>query len=224
MSFTYEYPRPAVTVDCVIFGLDGQQLKVLLIKRASDPHKGRWALPGGFVEMDEPLDAAARRELEEETGLTTGHIEQLHTFGDPGRDPRGRVITVAYWALTRLVAGSARAASDAKEVGWFAVSKPPRLAFDHAKVLTMACERLRAKVRSHLVGLELMPREFTLAELRRLYEAILERPIDARRFRAGLLGAGVLVECGAGRRAAKLYRVDRKRYGALGQSGFNLGV
>ncbi|MGH7131813.1 MAG: NUDIX hydrolase [Phycisphaerales bacterium] len=225
MAYTYEYPRPAVTVDCVIFGLDEGGLKVLLIRRLSEPFKGRWALPGGFVEMEESLPDAAMRELQEETGLTTLYLEQLFTFGDPGRDPRGRVITIAYWALTRVLAQPVRAASDAESAAWFGLDDPPNLAFDHAKVLATALERLRAKVRYQPVGFELLPKLFTLTQLQRVYEIILDRPIDKRNFRKRVLDMGILVDSGeveqdVAHRAAKLYRYDRRQYDRLARDGF----
>ncbi|MFT3685713.1 MAG: NUDIX domain-containing protein [Phycisphaerales bacterium] len=226
MSYTYEYPRPALTVDCVIFGLDEDELKVLLIKRAGDPFKGRWALPGGFVDMDEGLEAAARRELEEETGLRQAFMEQLYTFGDPGRDPRGRVVSVAYWALTRVLAQPVRAASDAESAMWFGMSDLPKLAFDHGAILTMAHARIRAKVRYQPVGFELLPREFTLSRLQKLYEVVLDRPLDKRNFRKRIMEMGVLVdtdkvEQDVAHRAAKLYRFDKRQYDRLVEKGFN---
>ncbi len=226
MSHTYEYPRPALTVDCVIFGLDEEALKVLLIKRGGEPFRGKWAIPGGFVDMDESLEVAARRELEEETGLRAVYLEQLYTFGDPGRDPRGRVVTVAYWALTRVLAEPVRAASDAASAAWFAMDDLPALAFDHARVLEVAHERLRAKVRYQPVGFELLPRQFPLSKLQQLYEALLDRPLDKRNFRKRVLEMGVLEDTGevqqdVAHRAAKLYRFDKRRYQELVASGFN---
>src|SRR4051794_39186483 len=141
MSHTYEYPRPALTVDCVVFGLDEEDLKVLLVRRGLPPFEGRWALPGGFVRMDETLDDAARRELREETGLKDVYLEQLYTFGDVRRDPRGRVVSVAYYALVNLADHRVQAATDASDAAWFAVSDLPRLAFDHDRILTAASER-----------------------------------------------------------------------------------
>src|SRR4051794_28585799 len=143
--FSYQYPRPALTVDCVIFGFDETELKVLLIQRGLEPFKGRWALPGGFVRVEETLDDAARRELAEETGLTDVFLEQLYTFGALDRDPRERVVSVAYYALVRLVGHEAKAATDAAHAEWFPVSKTPKLAFDHADILAVASARLAAK-------------------------------------------------------------------------------
>jgi 8-oxo-dGTP diphosphatase len=139
--YCYEYPRPAVAVDMVIVTTE-RRPRVLLIRRKHDPFGGMWALPGGFVEDNESLDAAARRELHEETGVETGKIEQLHTFGDPGRDPRGHVISVVYLARVKAQRVHPEAADDAAEVGWFSLAKLPPLAFDHRKVLALAKRRL----------------------------------------------------------------------------------
>src|SRR5881296_1990513 len=135
MPYSYQYPRPALTVDCVVFGFDESDLKVLLIERGLEPFKGRWALPGGFVRVEETLDDAARRELQEETGLTNVFLEQLYTFGELDRDPRERVVSVAYYALVKLSEHSVKAATDAANTRWFPVSKVPKLAFDHAEIL-----------------------------------------------------------------------------------------
>src|SRR5213595_356513 len=129
-AYVYQYPRPALTVDCVVFGFDDGDLKVLLIERALEPFKGKWALPGGFVRVDETIDAAARRELQEEAGLRNVFLEQLYTFGALERDPRERVVSVAYYALVKLAAHKVRAATDARAAAWFGVNDPPSLAFD----------------------------------------------------------------------------------------------
>ncbi|MCY1018608.1 NUDIX hydrolase [Pyxidicoccus sp. MSG2] len=226
MSHTYEYPRPALTVDCVVFGQDEDDLKVLLIRRGVEPYAGRWALPGGFVRMEESLDAAARRELEEEAGIRPGHMEQLYTFGDPGRDPRGRVVTVAYFALVKLSDHTLHAATDAREAAWFSVWDAPKLAFDHADVLATALQRLKGKVRYQPIGFELLPPKFTLTQLQRLYEVILERQLDKRNFRKKILAMDLLeeldeVEQDVSHRAARLYRFDHKKYKQLEKAGFN---
>ncbi len=143
MSYTYKYPRGALTVDCVVFGFDEAELKVLLIQRALDPFKGKWALPGGFVRVEETIDNAARRELEEEAGLKNVFLEQLYTFGAVDRDPRERVVSVAHYALVKLAAHETKAATDAADAQWFPVSKPPKLAFDHADILATALVRLK---------------------------------------------------------------------------------
>jgi 8-oxo-dGTP diphosphatase len=140
-KFTYDYPRPAVTVDIAIVSRE-RKPRVLLIRRKNDPFAGMWAIPGGFVEMDESLIEAARRELDEETGVRTLHLEQLHTFGDPGRDPRGRTISVVYLALVNPKRLKPKAADDAAEVGWHPLDQLPPLAFDHDQILALARERL----------------------------------------------------------------------------------
>ncbi len=226
MSHTYEYPRPALTVDCVVFGLDDEDLKVLLIQRALEPFAGKWALPGGFVRMDESLDDAARRELQEEAGIRPSHLEQLYTFGDPRRDPRGRVVTVAYFALVKLSEHQVHASTDAREAAWFSVWDTPKLAFDHAEVLSVALQRLKGKVRYQPIGFELLPPKFTLTQLQRLYEKVLERTLDKRNFRKKILSFEFLeeldeVEQDVSHRAARLYRFDSKKYKQLEKAGFN---
>ncbi len=229
MSHTYEYPRPAVSVDCVVFGLDEDQLKILLIQRGAEPFLGMWALPGGFVEPDENLNEAARRELQEETGLRGVWLEQLYTFGEVDRDPRTRVITVAWFALVKMSRYRARAASDAANVDWFPVSRLPRLAFDHRKVVRLGLQRLQAKVRYQPVGFELLPEKFTLRQLQQMYEVILDRQLDKRNFRKKILGMDILIELdeqesGVPHRAARLYRFDKSRYKSLLKAGFNFEI
>ncbi len=224
MTYTYEYPRPALTVDCVVFGFDGSGLQVLLIRRGVEPFAGSWALPGGFVQMEENLETAARRELEEETGLKGVFLEQLCTFGDPGRDPRGRVVSVAFFALVQPDQHPARGDTDASDAKWFEAGKLPPLAFDHASILGAALERLRGKIRYQPVGFELLPKRFTLAQLQTLYEAILDRPLDKRNFRKKLLSFDFLVPLddysGGAHRPARLHRFDRRKYEALARKGF----
>ena len=225
MSYTYEYPRPSVTVDCVIFGLDqSQDLRVLLIERAHDPYAGHWALPGGFVDMDEDLETAARRELEEETGVKDVFIEQLYTFGKPDRDPRGRVIAVAYYALVNLDEHPITAQSDANAANWFSVHDLRKWAFDHEEILQMAIQRLRNKVRYQPIGFELLPDKFTLSELQSLYEKILGRELNKRNFRAKILRMGILLELerqkDVAHRPAKLYRFEDEAYQRLTEQGF----
>ena len=226
MPFTYEYPRAALTVDCVVFGFDEAELKVLLIQRALEPFKGRWALPGGFVRVDETLDAAARRELVEETGLENVFLEQLFTYGEVARDPRERVVSVAYFALVKLSDHRAQAATDAANAEWFPVAKLPKLAFDHAEIVDQAWVRLQGKVRYQPVGFELLPPKFTLSQLQHLYEAILGTELDKRNFRKKVLGYELLVPLNetlmAGRhRPAQLFRFDADKYEKLKKRGFN---
>ncbi len=229
MKYSYDYPRPAVTVDCVVFGLDEGDLKLMLIQRELDPFKHQWALPGGFVHIDEDLEEAARRELDEETGISKAYLEQLYTEGAVERDPRGRVITVAYYALTNLEDHNIVAATDAENAGWFSIHDLPTLAFDHRKIIGVALERLRNKVRYTPVGFELLPKKFTLSELQALYETILERPLDKRNFRKKILGMGLLIETDevekdVAHRAARLYRFNRKEYRQLSRQGFNFAI
>lgn len=218
--FSYKYARPALTVDCVVFGFDEGELKVLLIERALEPFKGRWAFPGGFVQVEEPLEDAARRELAEETGLKDVFLEQLHTFGAVERDPRERVVSVAYSALVKLSDHRAKAATDAARAQWFPLSKVPKLAFDHARILEAARARLQSKGRYQAVGLELLPEKFTLSQLQHLYEAVLETELDKRNFRKRMLGLGLLVPLKEtqmiGRhRPAQLFRFNAQKYGKL---------
>jgi 8-oxo-dGTP diphosphatase len=206
--------RPAVTVDVVIFSLRDSDLKVLLIRRAAPPFKGKWAIPGGYVHPDEALDEAAQRELEEETGLPDVYLEQLYTFGAPKRDPRGRVITVAYFALVSDDV-TVRAGDDAAEAAWHSVFDLPDLAFDHDEILSYALQRLRYKLEYTAVGFELLPNEFTLTELQTAYEIVLGEKLDKRNFRRRILEAGILAETskyreGEGQgRPAQLYRYKK---------------
>jgi 8-oxo-dGTP diphosphatase len=229
MAYTYEYPRAALTVDCVVFGFDEAELKVLLIQRGLEPFKGKWALPGGFVRVDESLDEAARRELEEEAGLKRVFLEQIFTFGAPDRDPRERVVSVAYYALVKLTAHQAKAATDAADAQWFALSKIPTLAFDHSDIMEMALTRLKWKVRYEPIGFELLPTKFTLSQLQRLYEAVLGVELDKRNFRKKALSYGLLIPMKeqhlTGRhRPAQLYRFDADKYEKLKKRGFNFEV
>ena len=225
----YPYPRPALTVDCVVFGLDQADLKVLLIQRKLEPFQHAWALPGGFVHVDETLDVAARRELAEEAGVTDVYLEQLYTFGELHRDPRERVVTVAYYALAKLGDHKLRAATDAVGVGWFGLDDLPKLAFDHEMIVERARERLRAKVRYAPIGFELLPPRFTLTQLQRLYEIVLGAELDKRNFRKKLLAMELLVETdqveqGVRHRAARLYRFDKKKYEKLARQGFSFAI
>src|SRR4051812_36902934 len=194
MPYTYEYPHPAVTVDGVVFGYDEADLKVLLIQREQAPYKSRWALPGGFVGIHEGLEEAARRELEEETGITRLYLEQLYTFGAPKRDPRERVISVAYYALIKLADHAVRAADDARNVAWFRVADLPPLAFDHDEIIAVALKRLKGKIRYEPIGFELLPKKFPLSELQRLYETILAQTLDKRNFRKKIMSMELLAD------------------------------
>ena len=210
--YNYQYPHPAVTTDIVIFSIRDNQLKLLLIMRGGDPFKGKWALPGGFVNLAESLEEGARRELQEETGVSGVYLEQLYTFGKPDRDPRERVITVAYYALIPSDQVSLCASTDAEAVGWFNMDDLPPLAFDHEQIVAMAHERLVAKLDYSTIAFQFMGTEFTLSELQDVYEIILQEEIDKRNFRKWILAMERIEETGNVRREgahrpAKLYRV-----------------
>jgi len=212
--YSYEYPHPAVTTDVVIFTIREDELKLLLIKRSGTPFKGKWALPGGFVQMDEDLETGARRELEEETGVKDVYLEQLYTFGAPDRDPRERVITVAYYALIPSGKLVLRAATDAEAVGWFGMNELPPLAFDHQDIVDMAHRRLAAKLDYSTIAFQFMPRLFTLGQLQQVYEIILQEDIDKRNFRKWVLAMEQIeetdkMEQGQAHRPARLYRVRK---------------
>ena len=244
--YSYHYPHPAVTVDCAVFGLDEARpassgedarrdddrhgttpgnLTVLLIQRDLEPYAGAWALPGGFVKIDEDLEAAALRELGEETGVRDLYLEQLGAFGAPDRDPRERVITVAYLAIVNLFDHPVAAATDARNAGWFGVDDLPALAFDHERVVAAGLEQLRATVRDEPIVFEFLPQEFTLRQVQSLYEAILGESLDKRNFRKKLHATSLIVpldevEMDVAHRAAQLHRFDRERYEALRAEGY----
>jgi 8-oxo-dGTP diphosphatase len=212
-----------VTVDIVIFTVRNSELQVLLVKRGVPPFEGRFAIPGGFVRADESLDDAAERELYEETGVRNHFLEQLYSFGEPKRDPRGRVITVAYFALIAsdkvlLVAGA-----DAAETGWFPVGGVPPLAFDHKLILHYALERLRNKLEYTTVGFQLLPEKFTLRALQGVYEAILGRALDKRNFRRKIALLKILTPLREwernGRKPAQLFRFSAARFEKLKDKG-----
>ena len=209
------FPKPSVTVDLVIFTSAANDLKLLLIRRDLEPFKGHWALPGGFVEINESLERAAARELQEEVGVENIYLEQLFTFGEPNRDPRGRVISVAYFALVDSEQQKVVAGSDAAAAEWHSVFNPPALAFDHRQILDYAVWRLRNKIEWTTVGYELLPRKFTLSQLQRVYEIILQKPVDKRNFRKKILAQGEIKELDESRtdgahRPAKLYSFKKR--------------
>ena len=224
-TYTYDYPRPAVTTDCVIFGYDGKELKVLLIERGIEPFKGCWAFPGGFLNMDEDALAGARRELKEETGLEDAFIEQFHTFSEPGRDPRGRVITIAHYALVKIQ--EVEGGDDAAQARWFPIGEVPPLAFDHDRILRMTISRLKERIHFEPVGFELLPDVFTMPQLQNLYEAILEVHFDRRNFASKMLKLGILEDtgdrpAGASSRIPVSYRFNKEKYNELKAKGFRL--
>ena len=209
--FSPSHPRPAVTVDIVIFTIRDSCLQLLLIQRGEEPFIGSWALPGGFVRLNESLEEAASRELEEETGISQAYLEQLYTYGDPKRDPRDRVITVAYFALIPPDEQiRAEGGTDVTQAAWFPYDQLPLLAFDHREIVSYALRRLRYKLEYSAVGFELLPEEFTLTELQATYEIILGVTLDKRNFRRRILEACIIeatikMHLGEGR-PARLYR------------------
>ncbi len=224
--YCYEYPHAAVTTDCVVFGFDGWRLRVLLVERGIEPFKGWHALPGGFVRMEESVDDCARRELREETGLTVEWLRQFHTFGSVGRDPRERVITVAYLGLVKLA--NVTGGDDAASAAWHAMDELPRLAFDHSEIVAAAVASMRQDIHFHPIGFDLLPREFTLAQLQRLYEAVLGVEFDRRNFDRKILKLGLVTPVegrlsrGQGGRPAAVYRFDEAQYREFKQAGFRL--
>lgn len=222
---SYQYPRPALTVDCVIFGYDSKKLDILLIKRGIEPFKGQWALPGGFVRMKESAEEAAIRELREETGLLNVYMEQLYTFSQPDRDPRGRTVSVAFFALiNKNDFLKPQGGDDASEAEWFNIKELPKLAFDHKKIIEVALNRLKGKIKYQPVGFELLPEYFTLVQLQELYEIILETAVDKRNFRRKILNSGLLIELekvsdGSKGRRATLYKFDKNKYEELSRKG-----
>lgn len=212
------YERPSVTVDVVIFTLIERELHVLLVQRRRWPYEGYWAIPGGFINMDESLEQAARRELEEETGVRDVYLEQLYTFGDVGRDPRTRVISVAYIALVRADAQKIRASDESTAVRWFAVRElPAQLAFDHEQILENAIARLRSKLEYTTLAFQLLPEVFSILELKHIYEQILGEQLDKGNFYRKIKEADLLEETtqmreGRGR-PTRLWRFKRDRAG-----------
>lgn len=225
LKYHYKYPHPSVTTDCVIFGFDGVKLKVLLIERGLEPFRGRWAFPGGFLKMDEAAEQGALRELEEETGLTGAYIKQFHTFTDPERDPRERVITIAYYALVRL--RDVKGGDDAARAQWFDLDEVPALAFDHDRILRMAMQELRRQIHFEPIGFELLPEKFTMSALQHLYEAILDVKFDRRNFSKKMLHFGLLDQLEERAKVSQaresiLYTFNAERYNEMKHKGFQL--
>ena len=191
-KYTYDYPHPAVATDCVVYGFDGHELKILLIERGIEPYKGMWALPGGFLRMDETAEQCAVRELQEETGLSLTYLKQFKTFSDVNRDPRERVISIAFYALAQK--SDVQGGDDAAQARWFALNEVPRLAFDHDYILRKAMEKLREDIHFEPIGFGLLDQEFTMSELQRLYEAILGVQFDRRNFHKKMLQTGIIEE------------------------------
>ena len=234
-QYTYEYPHPAVTADCVVFGYDGKELRVLLIKRGDEKeasttaYVGEWALPGGFldVEQDKTIAHTAQRELKEETGLKLGikDFKEAATFSDIKRDPRERVITIAHYALVKL--SEVQADTDADKADWFSLSNIPHLAFDHDKILRVAFSSMKQDIHFEPVGFELLPEVFTLPQLQHLYESILEVKFDRRNFANKMKHFGMLSEVSIdtprhGTRTPIKYRFNKENYERLKSNGFQL--
>ncbi|MDE6794306.1 MAG: NUDIX hydrolase [Muribaculaceae bacterium] len=224
-QYCYKYPHPAVTTDCVIFGFDGVDLKVLLVERGLEPYKGRWAFPGGFLKPEESAEEGALRELKEETGLENAYIEQFYTYSAPDRDPRERVITIAYLALVKIQ--DVKGGDDAADAQWFSVKNIPQLAFDHDLILRDALRRLRERIHFHPIGYDLLPVKFTLKELQTLYEAILGIRFDRRNFAKKMLHLDILTQLDetvwpTPKREANLYSFNIDKYNELKQRGFRL--
>ena len=224
-KYHYKYPHPSVTTDCVIFGFDGTRLNVLLIERGIEPFKGRWAFPGGFLKMDEDAETGAKRELFEETGLKTAYIRQFHAFTAPDRDPRERVITIAYYALVRI--SDVKAGDDAAKAQWFPIDTVPALAFDHDLILRMATNELRRQIHFEPIGFELLPEKFTMTQLQHLYEAILGVKFDRRNFYTKMQKLGLLTQMEetvplVNKKEAFLYRFNAENYDEMKEKGFRL--
>jgi 8-oxo-dGTP diphosphatase len=214
--FNYRHPHPAVAVDIAVFSLKDLTLHTLLIERGREPYRGAWALPGGFVRIAESLDDAARRELLEETGLDCAAVGQIGAFGAPGRDPRERVISIAYLAVVRMDSVTLRAGTDAAHALWWPSDSLPSLAFDHAEILSRARERLRDEVATTPLAATFLPEEFTLSELQASHEALAGEALDKRNFRKWALSQGFLratgtVRSGDQNRPPALYRVRPPR-------------
>lgn len=239
---TYKHARPSVTVDAVLFCWRHKTdvpLSVLMVRRKENPYKHCLALPGGFVHMEEGLDDAVRRELQEETSLDIDYLEQLYTFGSPKRDPRGRVISVAYFALAKTVPEGIKAGSDAEEAMMMSVDKmmvdgPYGIAFDHFSIIRMALKRLRTAIRYKPIGFQMIPEPFTLTILQSMYSDILGVPLDTRNFRRKVLSLGILKPAGKSTsmsrtgsvvtthcgRPAEWYSFDREAYEEMEKEGF----
>ena len=212
-SYCYPYPHPAVTTDVALFTILRRRLQILLIRRKCDPYQGCWALPGGFIDIDEDIEDCAKRELEEEAGVRDIYLEQLYTFGKPDRDPRERVISVVYYGLVCAEQLRIKAASDAADAAWFAFDDLPELAFDHDEIVKMARHRLVSKLDYSTIAFQFMPETFTLSDLQRVYEILRGEEIDKRNFRKWILSRNLISDIGEKRRngnhrPAKMYRVN----------------
>lgn len=224
-QYCYKYPHPSVTTDCVIFGFNGNSLQVLLIERGLEPFKGRWAFPGGFLNPTETAEEGAIRELQEETGLTGAFIEQFHTYTDPQRDPRERVITIAYYALVRIQ--EVHGGDDAASAKWFPINEVPQLAFDHDRILRDAMCKLRERIHFEPIGFELLPEKFTMKDLQLLYESILDVKFDRRNFAKKMLHYELLNQLDetvwpTAKREAQLFSFNKEKYDEFKKKGFQI--
>lgn len=225
LKFCYKYPHPAVAVDCVIFGYDGNDIKVLLIQRGNYPYKTSWAFPGGFMNINETAEQAALRELKEETGLKDVIVRQLYTYTDIDRDPRERVISIAHYALARI--SEVKAGDDAKDAKWFSLSEIPNLAFDHDVILNKALTTLKERICFEPIVFELLPEIFKMSELQNVYENILGIKFDRRNFYKKMNKLEILNEVegrakDSSRRIPIFYRFNAEKYAELKQKGFKL--
>jgi 8-oxo-dGTP diphosphatase len=233
-NYCYKYPHPAVTTDSVVVGFDGEQLNVLLIQRGLEPYKNMWALPGGFMRPeDESAEACAYRELREETDVDDIYIEEMQTFSHIGRDPRERVITIAFFALVVQNKYNVKGGDDASNAKWFPVKELPELAFDHKEIVTLALERLRQRIHFEPIGFHLLDKEFTMPQLHNIYKAILDPPEDdtrlrdRRNFQKKMLKLGYISETGKKvtgnpHRSPKLYTFDEDAYQQAKKIGMRL--
>ncbi len=221
---SFPNPQIKITVDAIVFGYNAGKISILLIQRKYEPFKGRWAIPGGFVLEEESLEDAVHRELKEETGVSINYLEQLYTFGRVDRDPRGRVVSVAYFGLIHPDGHTLEASTDAELAQWFEIDNLPELSFDHKHILNVAIERLKGKITYEPIGFELLETKFPFSDLEKLYTTLLGRPIDRRNFRKKINSLNILdeldekVSLGAGR-PASLFKFNEKRYKQLKEEG-----
>jgi 8-oxo-dGTP diphosphatase len=226
MSVITEYKvhdRMLIAVDCILLGFDGKDLKALLVKRGFEPGSGAWSLMGGFVKKQESVETAAFRILEVLTGITNIYLEQLHSFGEVDRDPGGRVVSIAYFALIKIGDYSAELMKE-HNAKWFDIQHIPKMIFDHKKMISLAKEHLRQKVANHPIGFELLPEKFTLPQLQNLYEAIYETTFDKRNFSRKILALHILKKLEEkeklfSKRGAFYYMFDYNKYKKLEQEG-----